>query len=130
MPVSPVHEWSAIISFVIFYTVSDGNSRQLCILNLILIDKIDFARNLKKLHTKCQVFLMTALGMLRGRNVIRASTWENVPSDKCSQRRFRLACAFAQSDQNLHWAHFGETRMQGFFMRKAKTLIRLCEVVG
>ena len=25
-----------------------------------------------------------------------------------SQRRFRLACAFAQSDQNLHWVHHYE----------------------
>ena len=24
----------------------------------------------------------------------------------CKQRRFRSACAFSQSDQNLHWAHF------------------------
>ena len=27
-------------------------------------------------------------------------------SDLCAQRRFRSACAFAQSDQNLHRAHF------------------------
>ena len=26
--------------------------------------------------------------------------------DLCVQRRFRSACAFAQSDQNLHWALF------------------------
>ena len=31
----------------------------------------------------------------------------NVPSDMCAQRRFRSACAFAQSGQNLHWTHFG-----------------------
>ena len=31
---------------------------------------------------------------------------ENVPSDMCAQRRFRSACAFTQSDQNLHWSHF------------------------
>ena len=24
----------------------------------------------------------------------------------CAQRRFRSACAFAQSDLNLRWAHF------------------------
>ena len=24
----------------------------------------------------------------------------------CAQRRFRSDCAFAQSDQNLHWARF------------------------
>ena len=33
-------------------------------------------------------------------------------------------CAFAQSDQNLHCAHFEYPRMQMFFMRKTKTLIR------
>ena len=35
-----------------------------------------------------------------------SSMSENIPSDMCAQRRFRSACAFAQSDQNLHWAHF------------------------
>ena len=30
---------------------------------------------------------------------------ENVHSDICALRRFRSACAFAQSDLNLHWAH-------------------------
>ena len=28
---------------------------------------------------------------------------ENVPSDLCTQRRFRSACTFVQSYQNLHW---------------------------
>ena len=28
---------------------------------------------------------------------------EIVPSDMCTQRRFRSDCAVAQSDQNLHW---------------------------
>ena len=32
---------------------------------------------------------------------------ENVPSLMCAQRRFLSACAFAQSDQNLHWVQFG-----------------------
>ena len=32
---------------------------------------------------------------------------ENLPPVMCAQRRFRSACAFAQSDQNLHWALFG-----------------------
>ena len=31
----------------------------------------------------------------------------NVTLDMWAQRRFRLACAFAQSDQNLNWAHVG-----------------------
>ena len=43
----------------------------------------------------------------------------------CAQRRFKSACAFAQSNQNLHWAHFGSPWMQSFFMRTTKTQIRL-----
>ena len=63
---------------------------------------------------------------------IWAATWESVPSascvqrrlvivfivhikklsiidyPKCAQWRFWLDCAFAQSDQNLHWAHMSE----------------------
>ena len=39
-------------------------------------------------------------------DVIRAATSENVLPDMCYQRRFRSADAFAQADQNLHWAHF------------------------
>ena len=53
-------------------------------------------------------------------------TTENIPSDRCTQRRFRSACIFPQSDKNLHWTHFGPPRMESFFMRTTKTLIRLC----
>ena len=35
---------------------------------------------------------------------------EIVPSNKCAQRRFRSAYAFAQSGQNLHMTHFGKPR--------------------
>ena len=46
----------------------------------------------------------------------RNNTWaapsENVPLDMCAQQRFRSACAFAQSDQNLHWPLFRYPRMQ------------------
>ena len=52
---------------------------------------------------------------------IGAATSENVPPDMCAQQRFRSACAFAQSDQNPFWAHFGLPRMQCFFMRTTKT---------
>ena len=38
---------------------------------------------------------------------IRAATAEYVPFDICAQRRFRSACACAQSDQTLHCARFG-----------------------
>ena len=39
----------------------------------------------------------------------------------CAQRRFWSACAFAQSDQNLHWAHFEQPRMKRFFIWTMKT---------
>ena len=47
-----------------------------------------------------------------------------------AQRRFRTACAFAQSDQNLHWTKFGYPRMWSCFTRKMKTLISLCGFAG
>ena len=34
-----------------------------------------------------------------------ARTWENVPFNKCAQRRLRSDCAHAQSDLSLRWAH-------------------------
>ena len=45
-------------------------------------------------------------------------------------RRFRSACAFAQSDQNLPQAHFRQSRMQSFFMLTTKDLIRLRVCTG
>ena len=39
----------------------------------------------------------------------------------CAQRRFRSACAFAQSDQNLFLSHFRLPRMHSFFMQTTKT---------
>ena len=44
----------------------------------------------------------------------------NVPSDMFTQRRFRSACAFAQSDKSLRWANLRKPRMQSFLMRKTK----------
>ena len=43
----------------------------------------------------------------------------------CAQRRLRSSWAPAQSDQGLRCALNGELRTQAFFMRTAKTLIRL-----
>ena len=54
-----------------------------------------------------------------------ASTSENVPLDMCTPRIFRSSCALAQSEENLHLIHFGQGRMQSFFMRTTNTLIRL-----
>ena len=38
---------------------------------------------------------------------IRTEKSGNVLPNMCAQRRFRSDCAFAQSDQNLPWVHFG-----------------------
>ena len=51
-------------------------------------------------------------------------TSKYVTLDMRAQRRFWSAYALAQSDQNLHWAHVGYPRMQTFFKRITKTLIR------
>ena len=42
-------------------------------------------------------------------------------SNACVQRRFRSACAFGQSDQNLYWTHFEQPMMQSFLLRTTKT---------
>ena len=56
---------------------------------------------------------------------VRKSTFGHV-----AQRRFRSACAFAQSDQNLHWAHFRYPRMKSFIMSTTETLIILRGCAG
>ena len=43
----------------------------------------------------------------------------------CAQRRLRSAWASAQSDQSLRCALSGYLKTEAFFMRTAKTLIRL-----
>ena len=48
----------------------------------------------------------------------------------CVPARFTSACAFAQSDQNLRWGHFGQPMTQSFIMRTTKTLIRLLGCAG
>ena len=49
------------------------------------------------------------------KKVILAKTSEHITSDECGQPRFGLACAFAQLEQNLHWAHFELPRKQSVF---------------
>ena len=39
------------------------------------------------------------------RENICASPLENLPSDMCAPRRFRSACAFADAQADLRWAH-------------------------
>ena len=48
----------------------------------------------------------------------------NVHSVLYAQRRFRSLCGFVLSNQNLYWTQFGQPRMQSFFMRTTKTLIK------
>ena len=45
---------------------------------------------------------------------LRAATSRKVLPDMCAYRRVRSACAFAQADRNLLWAHLGQPRMQTF----------------
>ena len=56
---------------------------------------------------------------------IWATSWQNQQNGMCVQRRLRSAWASAQSDQSLRCALSGSLRTQAFFMRKARTLIRL-----
>ena len=48
------------------------------------------------------------------REQILAATWENIPSVMCAQRRRKLACASAQSDQSLlfAWRNFASLAIQ------------------
>ena len=57
--------------------------------------------------------------------LIWATTSENLPSGMWIQWRLRSAYASVQSDQNRHWAHFGEPTIQSSFMQTTKILIRL-----
>ena len=61
---------------------------------------------------------------------VRNHNVRNVFLDMCAQRRFRSACAFAQSDQNLRWTRFGLPGMPRFVMRTIGTLIRLRGCAG
>ena len=54
-----------------------------------------------------------------------AASQQNLQNDMCAQRRLRSTWVCTQSDQSLRYALNGWLRTQGFFMRTAKTLIRL-----
>ena len=56
---------------------------------------------------------------------IWAVSWQNQQNDMCAQRRLRSAWASVQSAQSFRRALNGQSRTQAFFMRTAKTLIRL-----
>ena len=59
----------------------------------------------------------------------RASTWANVPSDMCAQRRLESACSSAQSDQSSlsAWRNFHPWLST---IHPVKIVIRLCECAG
>ena len=61
---------------------------------------------------------------------IWATSWQNQQSSMCAQRRLRSAWASAQSDQSLRCVLSGYLRTKTFFMRTAKTLIRLGRCPG
>ena len=55
------------------------------------------------------------------------TTSENVPSDMCVKRRYKSACASAQSDQSLHYPHEETLHPWLSKMCPVKILIRLRE---
>ena len=57
--------------------------------------------------------------------IIWAATRQNQQNEMCAQQRLRWAWVSTQSDQSLHCALNRQLRAQCFFMRTAKTLIRL-----
>ena len=62
--------------------------------------------------------------------IIWAFTWENVPFDMCAERRFKLACASARSDQSLGCPHEETLHPWLSKTRSEKILIRLRECAG
>ena len=67
--------------------------------DLDLILKVTAIEKLK-VHSRGHLFSLKTLLL------VLAATSENLPSYMCPQWNFRSTCAFAQSDQNLHWLYF------------------------
>ena len=59
-----------------------------------------------------------------------AAMSEKGPSDLCAQQRFRSACTFMQSDQNLQLVHFGY-KETSFFMRMTNCdqTVQVCRLI-
>ena len=72
---------------------------------LVLSSSGSHVLNILLTSLSCPVSLTWYVWCLPGAST-RGKTSEEWPTDLCAQRRFRSACAFAQSDQNFHWAHF------------------------
>ena len=83
-----------------------------------------------------RIFLITTIRIkspwiIMPRNLFQMSRFMTKPTKwMCAQQRLRSAWASAQSDQSLRCALSGWLRTQAFFMRTAKTLIRLGECPG
>ena len=73
----------------------------------------------QKVTQKCQVRLFWHFPCKMSRDMTKPTKW------LCAQRRLRSVWVSAQSDQPLLCALNGQLRTQAFFMRTAKTLIRL-----
>ena len=65
----------------------------------------------KELDMKCVIFSHRLCRQHMSGNV------RNVPSLSCAQLRLKSACAFTQSDPNLHWEYFGEPMRHSVFIR-------------
>ena len=57
----------------------------------------------------------------------QAMTWENIPSDMCTKRALKSACASSQSDQSLRCPHEETLHPWLSKLRMVKVLIRLRE---
>ena len=69
--------------------------------------QVPFVRILGNCHNivvKHQFHITVNYFLMGVKSLYNHMSWksESVTSDRCAQRRFRSACAFAQSDQNLH----------------------------
>ena len=67
------------------------------------------------LVVKIRLFVNVARCGKRGHTFVSRNVRKHTsPPLMCALRKFRSACAFAQSDQNLHSVHFGYPMMQSF----------------
>ena len=79
-----------------------------------------------KMHMNDVMNIMRNWVLAQGTVSLSEPRCQNVPSNLCAQRTVRSTRTFAESDQNLHWAHFGKPKLLSLFMRTRKTQFRLC----
>ena len=88
----------------------------LFVLSLIHVSLYD-AASMAMLCTS-KIYYICTLSKCKYWNSFELERQKKGPSAACAQRIFGSACAFAQSDQNLPWAHW----MQSFFLWTTKDL--------